>query len=82
MHDARAASAGHGGHERREILRLTTRAPRQDVARKVPEPPGEEIISGPARSFNLLRFCVFLWLVKKPSTTCAVDGFGELLGLA
>ena len=59
IYDERAASDGLGGHERREILRLTTRAPRQDVARKVPEPQREEIISSPALSFNLLRLFVF-----------------------
>ena len=32
--------------------------------------------------FAFLLSCVLLWAEKKPSTTYAMDGFGELLGLA
>jgi hypothetical protein len=68
--------------EKRGIRRLTSLISAGELAIKVRAPQSEKTTD---RRFNLLSFCAlcgFLSLSEKAVHDIAVDGFGELLGLA
>ena len=65
IYGARAASAGHGGHEKRGILRLTSRTSREQLATKFREPQSQRTTSGREYSFILLRLFVLFVASEK-----------------